>query len=390
MKDEQEEKEHIPTNPSKWQLLFRWTKRLVFAVLGLLLLLLLVVQIPGVQNWMVDKVTKSLSETLETPVEIDYLYFSFFDKLVLDGVYFEDVYQDTLLYSQSLKADFNLNPIVLFREGLVIEDLSLTNARIKLRQDEGDAFSNINIALSRLFPPDTVSTVQQEKRPFRLNLESLRLQNILFYQNNEVKGKELSFFLPQGEVYFNEMDLPAQLVDAGAVYLQGLNILVNTFPEKPLAGQGPPVTPTVNPPDSNQIITQDSIGFRLYIRQFNLDDGRFALHNYRKSPEKLTAPSVLDWKHLEVSDIKINIDSFAYQQEAFSGRVNLISLKESSGFVLNELSALDAQVSSTGVELNDLRIITPYSEVGDTLSFRFREYGDFEFFDDEVRMDLRG
>ncbi len=389
MKDEQEEKEHIPTNPSKWQLLFRWTKRLVFAVLGLLLLLLLVVQIPGVQNWMVDKVTKSLSETLETPVEIDYLYFSFFDKLVLDGVYFEDVYQDTLLYSQSLKADFNLNPIVLFREGLVIEDLSLTNARIKLRQDEGDAFSNINIALSRLFPPDTVSTVQQEKRPFRLNLESLRLQNILFYQNNEVKGKELSFFLPQGEVYFNEMDLPAQLVDAGAVYLQGLNILVNTFPEKPLAGQGPPVTPTVNPPDSNQIITQDSIGFRLYIRQFNLDDGRFALHNYRKSPEKLTAPSVLDWKHLEVSDIKINIDSFAYQQEAFSGRVNLISLKESSGFVLNELSALDAQVSSTGVELNDLRIITPYSEVGDTLSFRFREYGDFEFFDDEVRMDLR-
>ncbi|GJM32531.1 MAG: DUF490 domain-containing protein [Saprospiraceae bacterium] len=385
MKVENNDKEEIPAKKSRWKQLFLWGKRLVVGVLGLLLFLVLVVQIPMVQNWMVKKVTNSLSETLQTRVNIDYLYFSFFDKLVLDGVYFEDVYQDTLLYSQSLKADFNLNPIVLLREGLVIQDLSLINARIKLRQDEGDPYSNIDLALSRLFPPDSI-TIQTEKRPFRLNLETLRLQNILFYQKNEVKGKELSFFLPQGEVYFNEMDLPAQLIDAGAVYLQGLNILVNNFPEKPLADL---IVPTVTPPDSNEIIFQDSIGFRLFIRKFTLEEGRFGLHNYRKAPVKLTAPDILDFKHLDVFDIKIDIDSFAYIQDEYSGKVNLISCKESSGFVLNELSSKDTRVSSTGVQINDLKIITPYSEVGDTLSFKFKQYSDFEYFEDEVRMDAR-
>ena len=95
--------------------------RLVTRVIGwaalLLLLFLLIFQIPGVQNWLAAKVTKTISEKAETTVSIERAYLSFFDHLILKKVYIEDHQADTLLYAGKLDVDFNLNPYVLLTKG---------------------------------------------------------------------------------------------------------------------------------------------------------------------------------------------------------------------------------------------------------------------------------
>ena len=69
-----EEKEgHLPEENKQqpmWKVVaraaWRWTKRLVMAVLFLFFSVVLLLQIPPVQNWIAQKVTGALSRTLET------------------------------------------------------------------------------------------------------------------------------------------------------------------------------------------------------------------------------------------------------------------------------------------------------------------------------------
>ena len=63
-----------------------------------------------------------------------------------------------------------------------------------------------------------------------------------------------------------------------------------------------------------------------------------------------------------------------------------LSLKEGSGFVLENLMAKQATVSPRKLELFNMSLITPYSNLGDTLVMKFRKYPDFRDFPNKVNM----
>ncbi|MCB0609358.1 MAG: translocation/assembly module TamB domain-containing protein [Lewinellaceae bacterium] len=386
MEETADKKDPVPAaEPSapkrKWgQVIWTWTKRVCAGVGALFLLVFILFQFPAVQNWAARKAAAAISEKLGASVRADYLYIAFLDDLILEGLYVEDLNCDTLLYSGELTANINLNPVVWFKRGLEIEALGLKDAVLHLRRYPNEDQTNLDYVLDRLFPKDTTATVRK-KGGFNLNLRQLELENIRFEKEDRARGNGLSIFLKQGSVAINSMNLPDQVLDVESVELSGPSINVSgwigTLPdlEEPEEPEAPP----------------DSTGLTAYIRHFTLDDGHFSLHNYAREPIKLSPADELDYRHMEVGNINIDIDSFSYSKEIFRGRVNGISLTESSGFVLNELSAQKALVSADSVMLADMKIITPYSQIGDTLYFRYpgKGYQAFENFEDDVRMDGR-
>ncbi len=90
------------------------------------MLLLILLNSAPFQNWAVDKVTKYLSEQLNTPVSIGRIKFKLFNTLQLENVLVCDEKQDTLLYTQKLKAnikEFNLEKKLLVLQRVELDSL---------------------------------------------------------------------------------------------------------------------------------------------------------------------------------------------------------------------------------------------------------------------------
>lgn len=380
----QPENERLP----RWKVAalsaLRWVKRVVVGFLLLFLALTLLLQAPAVQNWAIRKVTAALSKTLQTEVSIKKLNIAFLDRLVLEEFYVQGLAPgDTAVFSKRLYANINLNPVALLMRGLVVEEITLDSAGVNIRKAEGASESDIQILLSRLFPPDTTA-LKKEKRPFKLDVQKLSLASVHFLQDDKVKGQRLSVFLQKGELEFEELNLPENYIHAREVRLQGPYVRIDDYPEKPLPGSEAEVQ------DTGEELPEESPAPPFYatIGQLQLESGRFSLHNWRMAPVKESPPDEIDFRHLDVFDINIGIGYFSFCADSldFEGQVRQFALRDQSGFVLENLSAEQARVWCKGVQLNGMNLKTPYSEIGDTLAFSYNGYAAFTEFPDRVRM----
>lgn len=380
---EQEEKESLK---KKWlKRLWLWLWRFALYTFTLFISLALLFQIPPVQNWAVRQVTKSLSKQLETKVSVDYLRFAWFDRLQLDHFWVQDYDGDTLVYSSQLRANFNLNPITLILKGIEIEALDLKGAQFNLQRLEGEMKTNIQIAAERLSPTDT-SGVHKKKRPVRLNLKRLGLEDVRFLEDDFIKGKKIAIQLAQGRIEVDQMDLPNKRIAIAGAKINGLDVDVETLIAQDSLWQILDEQRTARLKNT----PVDSTKFLLAIEDLDLTGGQVHLHNYRKSPVKISPPDELDYEHLEIYDIDLAAECFSVSDWHFYGTAVNLSAKEQSGFELTNLAIRDASVTPKQVSLYDFLLETPDSRLGDTLILKYDHYRDWiSSFVDEVKIEGR-
>ncbi len=92
------------------------------------------------QTFLAQKAAAFLSNELQTEINIDRVDIVFFDRVDIEGVFVEDKFKDTLLYTQTLHiniADFSIS------ESFVdIDEVRLEKANVNLRKAEGDTTFN--------------------------------------------------------------------------------------------------------------------------------------------------------------------------------------------------------------------------------------------------------
>lgn len=366
----------------KWgKRLWLWIRWFALATFTLFVVFSLVFQIPAVQNWAVKRVTKSLSTQLETEVSVERLNFAWFDRLRLNGFWVRDYDRDTLLYSRQLAVNFNLNPITLIVRGIEIESIDLRDAQLNLERPPGELKTNLQTALDKLFPPDSLAT-PAKKRPLRLNLKRLGLDNVQFLKQDAVRGNDLAVLLEQGRIRINEMDLPRKRIAIETADIKGLEVKINSYEWQDSLLSILDYTPETFP-DS---LFADTTKYRLTVEDLRLQNGRFQLDNYRQDSVKTTPADELDYRHMRVFDIQLKAECFALHDWHFYGQYVSISAREQSGFELTQLSADRASVTPSGVELYDVLLETPDSRIGDTLLFNYNAYRDWQDFVNEVEI----
>lgn len=360
-----------------------WTKRILLGILLIFLFINILIQIPALQNWAVRELTTSLENKLQTEVSIKYLHLAFFDKLNIEGIYVQNpgisVENDTLIYGGKIKVDFNTNPLAILKRGLEINEITFEKTRFNLLREKGEYNTNIQNVVALLFPPDT-SKEKKIKKPFRFNIKDIYLDDVRFLQRDHLKGKLVTANIPKGHIKIDELSLAKGRLDAEFVKLYDLKVQVNDYLTNPLPELEQQSTIVVE-------TSPDSSYFWFDIKKIILEDGRFSHHNYRRTPVKLSPPDELDYRHMEVYDIDLDVDQFTYDLETYNGIINRIGFRDSSGFVLDSLSATQASVSSTHTELRGMRLKTPFSEIGDTLIFKYEEYWDYIDFPNKVKME---
>jgi TamB, inner membrane protein subunit of TAM complex len=372
-----------------WRRAIRLTIRSVLMLLFLFLVLAFIIQLPPVQNWAIQKSTAILTKELNTTVKIGRFSLNFFDEVTINDVFIanQNTEKDTLLNVGSLRVDINY-AYLLF--GIIqLDGIRLENATVRLKRGVGHYDFNHQFILNYFDPPK--DGPPSPKKATDLRIGQIHLRNIDFMQADSVDGQRMTARLKAMDMHTNIMNLPKHLLDITRInvynpYFQLEQIGKNPLPPKVKKNQNA----TSPPPQYLGEKKEEEKPFRFQIGAISLENGHFLLDNWRNAPKRVHPDSILEYSHLNVSDITINIHNFILFKEEFTGVVDGISLKEKSGFILNKLVVGDAKVSPTETALYGLQIETPNTLVGDTLRFIYPTgYSAFNDFENKVVLDAR-
>ncbi len=163
--------------------------------------------VKGVQNFIIDKVTKQLSEKWQVDVHIDQFHYRPLTHLDIEHIYLSDQQHDTLAYIDRLQLQFD--PLSLSEERIDISQLVLSETYVNI-QKRADSTLNCQFLIDA-FKKDSVNF------PFVLNIDQLRLERTrLRYNELLVDQLDMNFSLPvyskdSMQMRVEEMHLRAQI-----------------------------------------------------------------------------------------------------------------------------------------------------------------------------------
>lgn len=173
----------------------------------------LMLNLTSFQNYIVNRLTKSISSKLETTVSIDRVKLSLFNKVVIDGLYIEDYGKDTLLYVNRLSV--NINSLGITSDDISLGAVKLHNTQFNMRQ-MSSGVSNLKEILLKLN-----SDKPKSGKKFALKAASLTIDTMDYkFRNLIPKHRDYG-------VNFDDIDVTDFSLDAGKISVIGDSITLN-------------------------------------------------------------------------------------------------------------------------------------------------------------------
>lgn len=215
-----------------WQKLLRvvW-KTLLFLFLFIVLLIILI-QTPPVQNFIRKQAVNYLEKKLDTKVGIGRLYINFTKKVVLENVYVEDRQQDTLLYGGKIKVDVSIVDLIF--GDLMINQVQLEDLTAKVKRQLPDTTFNFQFIIDAFVPPsDEPKEKTDTSSSSPVPIKKVVLDNIRLVYKDVVTGNDVEAWLAHFDTRIDELDPGLNIYRIPKVNLNGLTARV--YQSKPMA-----------------------------------------------------------------------------------------------------------------------------------------------------------
>ena len=375
--------------PKKASFLGRLLRFLAVIMLLFFLLTLLaglIVQDEDFQNWAVKKVTTDLSERLDTKVSIDRIDLDFLDHLSFSKFYVQDYNHDTLIYSDQLDVDLNIDLKSLLRGRVSINEISLDNGIVKIRRDSGVFVNNIQLLAEKLKTEKDYKKNNNNFKSFELNLDQLNFKDICFVQNDRLLGQDINACLANAKILFEDFVINENLYNIDAIKVNGLDINVHEYDRNESL-----FNDYVNQDikrSKEQEVHQDSISNPLVftVQDIIVSNSSIHLKNTRSDNQIAISDEVINFKDLNLNELNLEFKDLNFNEELITGRLADFSVKEKSGFKIDQLRVDEILISDRKISANKYLVRTPYSTFGDSLSFKFSSYDSFSEFPEKVRI----
>lgn len=189
--------------------------------MGLLLLIIIALQIPKVQNFAAQKGASYLAGMLDTRVEIGRFKTDWRNAIVLEDVYLEDQQQDTLWYSQRLGLDLKIWS--LLRGTVNISKIDLQQATLNLHI-RPDSTSNFDF-LAEAFATDTTASQPADTTgAMQFDLGLINLENVYVNFNDEAGGNHIRARVGQLTTTMEELNLEEEIYRLDEIELRNTGI----------------------------------------------------------------------------------------------------------------------------------------------------------------------
>ena len=346
-----------------WGILFKKTKYKISFFLLLFLLILstwLLLQTTPVQNWLVTRVSRTLSKELKTKVEVKHVEFSLFNKMLVEGVLIEDKKKDTLLYAGILKV--NISDWFFFKDKPVLNYIGLTNAYVNMNRT--DSVWNYQFIIDYFTAPKTKSN---NKNNLQLDLKILDLKNIVFNRIDGWLGQDMKGSLKKMYLVTDEINLSKKIIA-----IKQIDIESPVFGLYDYTGKRPGITipgavkTTITTPGQLQ---WNPDGWQLSVVELLLKDGTFI---NEKETERAAYTDHFDGQHIRFSAINGKLSNILFAQDTLSANVDLAT-HEKSGFKVNQMVAA-MKFTPEIMEFKNLNIITDKSRIGNYYAMRYQNF----------------
>lgn len=394
------------------------------------LILVVLLQVPAVQNFVKDKAVSYLEEKIQTKVAIDRIEIGLPKNVIVEGIYFQDQQKDTLLYGE--KVLVNISLFKLISSKVQIENIELTGIVANINRNAEGEF-NFDYIIQAFASEEP----KPESEPTEISLDKINLNNIRFTFDDAVSQNDFKLKLGHFNTRIKTFDLeklnfevPKIKVDQLSIQLeQGIaQVLQNTEEVVEEAKNEPNLNLKIGEVDlgkidirfesqSNQLKT--GLAFQKLVVNFNEIDlqkqfidiasidlkqtnGNLVLgkikeqvtkeastetasNNWKFKLDKIlvekldfqfddenSAPIAngIDYKHLHLQNLNLDASQLSYATENMAANINSFQMKDKSGLEIQNFST-DFKMTPIGISLEKLVIKTPQTEIKNKLVLGF-------------------
>ena len=219
---------------------------LIAGVLFLVLLVVILIQVPAVQNFAKNKAVNFLQHKIHTKVQIDHISIGLPKSIVLEGVYFEDQKRDTLIAGDKLEVDVSM--LKLLHHQLEINEVNLDGITAKVNRGADSVFNFDYIMRAFASPTKVAPKPTDTASAMTISVEKVILNKINIAYKDAITGYNVKFLLGHFDTKITRFDLDKMKFNIPKVTLSGFNakIIQSAVPPPKAA---PPVVPiTANHP----------------------------------------------------------------------------------------------------------------------------------------------
>ena len=281
----------------------------VGSVITLLLLLIILIQVPSVQNFVKDKAINYLQGKIKTKVSLDHISIKFPKDVVLEGFYFEDQKKDTLLAGKRLEVDVDLFKLV--SSELEINSVSLENVKANISRNKDGVF-NFDYII-KAFESKEPKVEDPNAKPFKISVVKVNLDNVKFNFKDDFSKNDIRVNLTHFDTKFKEFDLDKMNFNIPNINLNGLKVVLDQDVVEKIA--------------EVSVKTVDTISKR---PDFSLNLGKVALSKidilYDNKDSKLNSGIRLENLNLAVNKIDLNnqlLDFDTFEVKNLRGNLRL-------------------------------------------------------------------
>lgn len=197
--------------------IFGW---IIASVIFLIILVLILIQIPAVQNFGRKKIASYLEHKLNTKVEIGRLDINFPTALALKNVYIEDQSKDTLLYGGELAVDISM--LKLLKNEIRIQEISLDHIVTKIKKLPPDSTFNFQFIVDAFVSENQKEPEKQDTAPLKMSIERILIKNSRILYKDAYSGNDMDMAIGNFETHIKTFDPSHLLFDVPQINLKGL------------------------------------------------------------------------------------------------------------------------------------------------------------------------
>nr|WP_314495185.1 translocation/assembly module TamB domain-containing protein [uncultured Chryseobacterium sp.] len=172
----------------------------ITSIIVLIILLILSLRLPAVQNYVKDKLIVYLEKKIKTKVSLDRVYIGFPNSLVMENLYLKGQNIDTLLSARKLDVGLDMWQLMNSKADLTSIDLEGVRANV-VRNPQGKFnFDYIIDAFA------TSEKQESTSKPFIISLDKIKLKDIGLTFNDQQSKNDI-------KVYFNSFDTRVKTFD---------------------------------------------------------------------------------------------------------------------------------------------------------------------------------
>lgn len=393
------------------------------SLISLFLLILLLIQIPAVQNFAKDKAVTYLEGKIKTKVSITKIDISFPKKVILEGVYFQDQNNDTLLSGNKLAVDISL--LKLLDNVVELNSVDLQGITATISRDKNATF-NFDYIIKAFA---TQKKVDKTATPMEFSIDKINLDNVKFKFNDAITGNNIAANITHFDTKIKTFDLNKMIFEIPKVKLNGLKFKLKQGVAIPQNNSVSKKKSSENDlkikineldlskididyqNDISKISTKISLekllvsfneinlkkelidikSLELFNTIGNLELGKIekiitstnltstptpsnwkvkiSKANLQKIDFKFDDESAvatnneMDYKHLDIKNFNLNANEINYSKLITSGKINSLIVKDKSGLDIKALKTDFIYYDNKGVSLKNLYLKTPQTEV---------------------------